>query len=117
MMRAMTWFEVEPKYAPLLRALGLNSFQSVLEHFSSPQQPSPRRLSRGSAIVTRGQLVHGTESLDVYFKEYRHRENAWRFLFRHSKARREFENYGVLRSLELPVAERIAAGEERDGFG
>lgn len=59
----------------------------------------------------------GAQPVDAFIKLYQHRSNPWRFWFRRSKARCEFENYLTFERLEISAAEVIACGEERDGLG
>src|SRR5512138_583658 len=38
----------------------------------------------------------------VFFKQYTFPSPAWAFIGRHSKARREYENYAAFRAMDLP---------------
>ncbi len=107
----MFLIRIEPQFEPLLRALGLSAFVAVATRFTRDAT------LRGEVFVTRAALPVGAGTLDVFFKQYRYERPAWRFWLRASKARREFENYGVLAALGVPVAQRAAVGEERDALG
>src|SRR6185369_14074003 len=110
-MGPMTWLQVAPKFDALFRALGWSAFEDVAGHFIAGAT------LRGEVFVKPATLTVGAETMDVFFKQYRYEKPAWRFMRRPSKARREFENYGTLAALGVSVAERIAAGEERDRIG
>jgi len=98
---------------PIFRALGLSSFASVVAFFSPPAP-----LQRTTVLVRPGTLAAaGRSPLHVFYKQYEYQPAAWSFLGRASKARREYENYAVLRQLDIPSAEPVAFGEQRDGFG
>jgi tRNA A-37 threonylcarbamoyl transferase component Bud32 len=103
----MTWLHIEPQFEPAFSALGLRSCEDIVQHFTRSAE------LRGDVFVTPAKLG---ESVDVFFKLYRARPS-WRFIGRNSKARCEYENYAHLRFFGVPVAQRIAAGEQRDAFG
>ncbi len=107
----MTYISIEEPFQPVLRGLGLDSFDAAIGHFTR------QAALCGEVFVTRATLQHGGGALDVFFKLYRHPRPSWRFCWRASKARREFENYRVLARLGAPVAARVAVAEKRDALG
>ena len=101
---------IDPKYQPVFARLGWRAYDNIACEFVAPDQER-----RGETTVRRG-TIPGTD-IDVFFKEYAFPTPAWRFIGRPSKARREFDNYGVFARLGIPAAERIACAEERDTLG
>ena len=55
--------------------------------------------------------------MEGFYKEDGDGPPSWRFLGRPSKARGEYDNYGVFMRLKLPCARRVGWGGERDGWG
>jgi len=84
---------------------------SVVKHFLPDHQ------QRGRVTVRRVNVSTAHGVIDSFLKLYDHRADGWRFWMRASKARREFENYAAFAQLEVPAAEAIACGEERDRLG
>ena len=123
---------IDPAFQPEMAKLGLNSFEALQELFAQnlPKPLTPALSPSDGERVAEGRvrgirvsvkphtltLADGT-SLDVFFKQYEYTPPAWVFLARRSKARCEFENYAALQRLGLPVAARVACGEERDALG
>ncbi|HMJ91343.1 MAG TPA: lipopolysaccharide kinase InaA family protein [Candidatus Acidoferrum sp.] len=107
----MAWLQIESQFEPMLRALGLSSFETITKHFTHGS------MTRGEVFVTPARLNANATSMDVFFKLYRHERPSWRFWKRDSKARREFQNYRQLETLGVPVAQRVAVGEQRDVIG
>ena len=111
---------IEPRYEPILRALGLNSFEALSQFFlgdgdGAPASRTPPRT--GVRVVPKLLQPEGHPPLAVFFKQYDHEPPSWRFLGRASKARCEYVNYEVFRDLRVAAAERMATGEERDVLG
>jgi len=116
----MTWVEIEPPFQPLFSRSGWNSFDEVVAHFAGGSAREHKVLVRPVTISNPAgadRNVIGERRLDVYFKQYRFAPPSWRFWRRASKARREFDNYGALAALGIPVAQRVAVGEKRDALG
>src|SRR5262245_5932145 len=94
-------------------AIGLTSFESVVGLFEGGDPPDPR-----SVLVKEQSLKPpGQPELAVFYKRYEHGSGSWRFFGRASKAKREFENYAVFARLDVPCAQRLACGEQRDALG
>jgi hypothetical protein len=102
---------VNPKYQRAWDHHGWKSLNSVVKHFL------PDYRQRRKVTVCRVEISAGDGITDAFFKLYHHRAGGWRFWMRASKARREFENYLTFARLEVPAAEAIACGEERDKLG
>ncbi len=130
---------IDPSFQPEMAKLGLLSFAAIQKFFATPPElergqlgrpagetPAPQSKDRVAEGRVRGMrvsvkphtltLADGT-ALPVFFKQYEYTPPAWVFLGRRSKARCEFENYAALQRLGLPVAARVACGEERDALG
>jgi hypothetical protein len=107
-------FVAEP-YRPLFAQLGLDSVEAVSRYFLGPG-PADR-----ARVVVRPASLVGRDArsiaIPVFFKQYQHVPASWAFLGRRSKARCEFDNYGVFARLNLASAEAIAVGEDRDALG
>jgi hypothetical protein len=105
-------FIAEP-YRRLLGSLGLKSYDSMSRFFLGPA------LETSESVAIRSARVDDSPAspLDVFFKEYRYVRPSWRFVGRRSKARCEFDNYMVLSRLQVPAAEALAFGEDRDAIG
>ena len=102
---------VNPRYAAAFAERGWNTFSSVFRHFA------PNYVRRRKMLVQRVSIPLPEGEVPAFFKLYHHARSGWRFWMRHSKARREFENYATFERLGIPAAERIACGEERDWTG
>lgn len=107
----MTRLFVNAKFESAFAALGWNSFERVFTHFL----PDYERLTKMTVKPVRVPAPGG--AIDAFFKLYHHQQSGWAFWFRRSKARCEFENYAIFERLNIPSAERIAWGEERNFFG
>jgi len=105
-VKSMERLFIEPKHQPLFAAVGWNSFASISGHFLEGEPKG-----HGAVIVRREKIEHGGQSLEVFFKQYEFRNASWAFLWRASKARREFENYGAFARLGVAAAERDHAVE------
>ena len=99
------------RHQPTFAALGLKSFDSIAAAFGPKQRPA-----RTSVFVERTELG-GPAPTPVFYKQYFYQPSSFGFLGRPSKARCEFNNYGVFETLDIRCAERIACGEERDKLG
>lgn len=95
----------------MLAALGLKSFDSIAATFGPKQCPT-----KTSVFVERTELG-GPSPTPAFYKQYFYRPPSFGFLGRPSKARCEYNNYGVFETLNLRCAERIACGEDRDKLG
>ena len=92
--------------------LGLDTPALVRAHFLPGPIPA-----KTTVIVKPATLVQSDgSSMEVFYKQYEYAPPTWRFLGRPSKARCEYDNYGVFMRLKLPCARRVAWGEERDGW-
>ena len=105
-------FVAEP-YRHLFQQLGLQSVEAISRFFLGTTR------SDTSKVVVRPATVPTSDDgpLDVFFKQYHYARPAWTFVGRRSKARCEFENYGVFAQLHLATAEPMAVGEDRDALG
>ena len=101
---------VHPRFAELWAKAGASTVAETATRFL-PDQP------KGQKVTVHRVTLSGPQPVDVFIKLYQHRSDPWRFLFRRSKARCEFENYLTFERLEVSAAEVIACGEERDGLG
>lgn len=105
---------VTPAFQPVLTALRLHDAASIRAHFEA----QPAFMEEPTVRIVRTTLsTPAGEDFLVFFKEYRFKRPDWRFALRASKARREFVNAGWMRSIGLPAAEPLLAGEERDRLG
>lgn len=104
----MSWVQIDPRYESELHAIGLSSFDAIVDHFTSGMA-----LDEGVFVTA----AHLGDHTNVFFKLYSYDRPTARFWKRASKARREFENYERLRKLGVSVAQRVAVGEERDRLG
>ena len=111
-MICMDWFVVDSRYKPAFERLRLDSFSSAVAFFSGKGDPARRSLVEQKQV----QLPDGS-SLPVFYKQYEFANASWRYLWRASKARCEFQNYAAFEQLGIPCAERIACGEQRDWIG
>lgn len=104
---------IAERHQPSFAALGLNSFDSVAAAFGPKQDPT-----KTSVFVERSSLnVPSAAPIPIFYKQYFHRPPSFGFLARPSKARCEYDNYGVFERLNIRCAERIACGEDRDKLG
>jgi tRNA A-37 threonylcarbamoyl transferase component Bud32 len=106
------WLIVDPAFQQRFRESNLDSTGAVLRHFCAETAGRKRTAVTSSTI----RFADGS-SEQVFLKQYVFPSPAWSFVGRRSKARREFENYGVFRSLNIPCPLAIACGELRDGLG
>ena len=104
---------IEMPYRQTFSALGLNSFDSVVVHFTGGQRPVRTTVVVKPTLMSPG----GLPPVPVFYKQYEYVPAAWEFIGRPSKARCEFENYEAFARVGVPCAERIACGESRDAFG
>ncbi len=97
----------------LFATLKLNSFDSIVARCGAGESP-PR-----TDVLVRPQVLRDASgmSVPIFFKQYLHHPPSLAFLGRASKARREFDNYAAFTKLGVCCAERMACGEQRDGFG
>jgi len=104
---------IEMPYRQTFSALGLNSFDSVVTHFTGGQCPAR------TTVMVKPMLMspHGLPSVPVFYKQYEYFPAAWEFIGRTSKARCEFQNYEAFVRVGIPCPERIACGESRDALG
>lgn len=106
---------ITPAFAALLKAHGLNDVEGVYRCDSGDI------ITRsGSTEVRRVTLGSGSTALTVFIKKYwiSRPKQLWSGMFRGTffgcpKARREFENLALLRTMGLDAPEPIAYGEER----
>jgi tRNA A-37 threonylcarbamoyl transferase component Bud32 len=104
---------IDRDYQEIFQQLGLTSLDSIVRYFLGTDIPS-----RTGVVVRSGMLLRPQhESIAVFYKHYAYRKPSWKFLGRPSKARCEFRNYAVFKTLGLPSATRIACGEQRDRLG
>lgn len=102
---------VAEPYRRLFERLGLDSVGKVTAFFLPAAQPE-RVVVRETSLT-----APDHEPVEVFFKQYQFTRPAWSFIGRRSKARCEFDNYAVFARLQIPAAEAIAAGENRDRWG
>ncbi|MBI3849506.1 MAG: hypothetical protein HY298_04330 [Verrucomicrobia bacterium] len=108
----MDWLVVDARYKSAFERLRLDSCSRVIDFFRGKGDPNRRALVQQKTF----ELADGS-SLQVFYKQYEFAGPSWRYLWRSSKARCEFENYKAFEQLGIPCAERIACGEQRDGLG
>lgn len=110
----MNRLRIDPRFAPTLAALHLDSFAAVTAFFDAGQSAGVR-----DAVTVKPRLLRAdaTVTLAVYYKEYRYARPACSFIGRASKARCEYDNYARLAQLGIPVPARVAYGEDRDIIG
>ena len=104
---------IEAPYRQIFSALGLNSFDSVVAHFAGEHRPPKTTVVVKPALIS----APGLSPIPVFYKQYEYVPAAWEFIFRPSKATREFQNYAAFLRVGIPCAERIACGELRDATG
>lgn len=104
---------IESAYVAAFESLGLDSVAAVMARFA------PRLGGREATVTLQRSMLDlpGRRVLDVFYKQYEYRTPSWRFVGRRSKAHCEFRNYAVFDRLNVPCAERIACGDQRDGLG
>jgi hypothetical protein len=102
---------VNPKYKDLFATQRWDNFERIAAHFL------PRTNRSRAVIVQPVNIPTAGSAITAFFKQYDHGSEQWRFWFRASKARREFENYATLMQLGASAAEPIACGEQRDILG
>lgn len=105
-------FWIASPHRATFASLGLNSTAAIARYFFGE---APRD-QRGVQIIKRT-LPAGGESIPVFCKQYLFPTATWKFIGRASKARCEFANYEVFSNLEIPCAEPVVCGEERDWMG
>jgi len=108
----MDWFVVDSRYKSAFERLRLDSFSRAVDFFSGKGDANRRALVQPKQV----QLPDGS-MLVVFYKQYEFASPSWRYLWRASKARCEFQNYNAFEQLGIPCAERIACGEQRDWLG
>ena len=96
-----------------LKALGMGSFAG----FTGVFDVAALAPHRAPVLRVRAVPLPDAPSGSLILKIYELPGKGWRFLGRHSKARREFTNAGILARLGLPIARPIAWGEQRDRWG
>jgi hypothetical protein len=105
--------DIEPCHQPILSCLGLNSFDAITARF----RPAGPSAAAGVRVEPKTLEAPGYPALAVFYKQYDYHPGSWRFFGRRSKARCEHENYRVFRELDIPCAEPVACGEQRDRLG
>src|SRR5262245_24571852 len=109
----METLEVAAPYRQAIARLGLTSCAHFARTFLDEDVSSETKV-----FVKPGALPLDSNSpTDVFYKQYEYRRPSWRFLWRASKARREYESYAVFRQIGIACAEPIAVGEMRDWLG
>ena len=105
--------KIHPLYLASLRSQGLDNLGRLMHRFVPSELPI-----KGEVFIRRDSLpTEDQKGLDVYFKLYFFRQPSWKFWGRPSKAAREFRNYDIFRRLNIPCADPIACGEQRDVLG
>ncbi len=102
---------VAEPYRRLFERLGLDSVGKVTAFFL-PAAQSERVVVRQTRLTAPDHAP-----VEVFFKQYQFARPAWNFVGRRSKARCEFDNYAIFAHLQVPAAEAIATGEDRDRLG
>jgi tRNA A-37 threonylcarbamoyl transferase component Bud32 len=102
---------IAPAYRSSFEQLGLTYLESIVAFFAG------NSAGRGVSVRPFQLPIPGQPPLSIFYKQYEYRPAAWSFWGRASKARCEYENYAVFRSLNIPCAEPVAIGEQRDGLG
>jgi tRNA A-37 threonylcarbamoyl transferase component Bud32 len=98
---------VDARYREAFHQQGWNNWSVVFQNFLPDYvRRQKMRIERVSIPTSRGKV-------SAFFKLYHHARSGWSFWLRRSKARCEYDNYRTLEQLGVPVAERIACGEER----
>ncbi len=92
--------------------LGWRTCAQVVSYFAGASPPGA-----GVTVKPARLPLPRDGELEVFYKQYEYARPSWRFWARASKARREFDNYGVLAALGIRTATPIACGEERDALG
>jgi hypothetical protein len=106
---------IDPAFQHILERFGVADESALARRFQAQATPSkPRTIVVHHCLSPAAGAGPG---LDVFYKEYRYPKPSWSFVGRASKARREYENYGVFDRLGIPAARRIAFGEQRDALG
>jgi tRNA A-37 threonylcarbamoyl transferase component Bud32 len=109
----METLEVAAPYRQAIARLGLISCADFSRTFLSQDVTGETKV-----FVKSGALPLDTDSpTDVFYKQYEYGKPSWRFLWRASKAWREYESYAVFRQIGIACAEPIAVGEMRDWLG
>ena len=109
----METLEVAASYRQAIARLGLTSCADFARTFLNEDVSGATNV-----FVKPGALPLDTDApTDVFYKQYEYRKPSWRFLWRASKARREYESYAVFRRIGIACAEPIAVGEMRDWLG
>jgi hypothetical protein len=104
---------IEAAFQPAFAKLGLHSFAAIAKYFLGGDHPGQAKVVVRQALLP---LPEG-KSASVFYKHYEPARPKWDFIGRRSKARCEYDNYGVFSRLKIPAPERIAVGEERDALG
>lgn len=105
---------IDTNFKAAFDAAGLTSFDAVATRFSEPGPPPAKETV---TVKLRALQSRSDEPLQLYFKVYDFPVPAWRYVGRRSKARCEYDNYAVFRQLDIPCADRVAWGEDRDALG
>jgi tRNA A-37 threonylcarbamoyl transferase component Bud32 len=103
---------IEPAWREAFARLRLDSCGAVVRHFTQNRIVKP-------GVLVKPTVLPGPagDAIPVFYKQYEFASPSWRFVGRASKARREWDSYTAFAECCVPCAERIAAGEERDGLG
>jgi len=104
---------IEAEFQPAFAKLGLHSFTSIAKHFLGGDHPGQAKVVVRQATLPMSER----EPASVFYKHYQPARPKWEFIGRRSKARCEYDNYGVFSRLKIPAPDRIAVGEERDALG
>ena len=109
----MESLQIDPRSRGWLTALGLDSCAAIVKVFASTEAPSKSTVT----IIQRRVQLSDQSTRTVFYKLYRYTSPSWKFWWRRSKARCEFENYAALEKLDIPTARRVVCGEMRDAIG
>ena len=103
---------IDPAFQRRFAELDLVSAAAVLRFFGGETA-----VGKGTAVAPAVLRFRDGSLEDVFFKQYIFPVPAWTFIGRRSKARREFENYAAFRKMDIPCAQALACGEQRDWLG
>lgn len=112
-MPTMEWQIIEPAYRELFAQLRLTSCAGTLAQLAGAASPDRATVT----VVPKSLRPSLGPAVEVFFKSYDYPGPTWRFWLRRSKARCEFANAAIFTRLEIPTAERVACGEQRDSLG
>jgi tRNA A-37 threonylcarbamoyl transferase component Bud32 len=101
-----------PAFSSQCARLRLEKVADFAQHFCLAEP-----IGKKNVRLARGFLNLGDRRIEVWYKQYDYPAASWRYVWRQSRARREFESYAAMEKIGVQCAAPVACGEQRDRFG